>query len=42
MKAKILEKARFNPAPAHREIWLEDPDGYVVVISSPDGEAPPS
>lgn len=25
--------------PAHRELWVRDPDGYVVVISSPDGEA---
>ena len=25
--------------PAHREIWLRDPDGYVVVLASPDGEA---
>jgi hypothetical protein len=28
-----------NPAPQHREMWLRDPDGYVVVIASPDGEA---
>jgi catechol 2,3-dioxygenase-like lactoylglutathione lyase family enzyme len=26
--------------PAHREIWLRDPDGYVVVLASPDGESP--
>ncbi len=25
--------------PAHREIWLKDPDGYTVVVASPDGEA---
>ncbi|MCM3886455.1 VOC family protein [Frankia sp. R82] len=25
--------------PAHRELWLRDPDGYTVVIASPDGEA---
>jgi predicted enzyme related to lactoylglutathione lyase len=25
--------------PGHREIWLTDPDGYTVVIASPDGEA---
>jgi predicted enzyme related to lactoylglutathione lyase len=24
---------------SHREIWLLDPDGYTVVIASPDGEA---
>ena len=30
---------RVNPAPQHREMWLRDPDGYVVVIASPGGEA---
>jgi predicted enzyme related to lactoylglutathione lyase len=25
--------------PGHREIWIKDPDGYTVVIASPDGEA---
>ena len=39
LKAKIVRKPHVNPAPAHREIWLRDPDGYVVVIASPDGEA---
>lgn len=27
--------------PNHREIWLRDPDGYQVVLASPDGEADP-
>jgi catechol 2,3-dioxygenase-like lactoylglutathione lyase family enzyme len=36
--AEIVEDAHVNPAPAHREIWLRDPDGYVVVIAGPDGE----
>jgi catechol 2,3-dioxygenase-like lactoylglutathione lyase family enzyme len=26
--------------PAHRELWLRDPDGYTVVLASPDGESP--
>jgi catechol 2,3-dioxygenase-like lactoylglutathione lyase family enzyme len=39
LKAKVLRKPHVNPAPAHREIWLRDPDGYVVVLASPDGEA---
>ena len=39
LKAKVLREPLVNPAPGHREIWLEDPDGYVVVIASPDGEA---
>jgi predicted enzyme related to lactoylglutathione lyase len=25
--------------PGHREIWFQDPDGYTVVVASPDGEA---
>jgi predicted enzyme related to lactoylglutathione lyase len=28
-----------NPAPNHWECWIRDPDGYVVVIASPDGTA---
>jgi len=32
------EEPHVNPAPQHREIWLQDPDGYVVVLASPDGE----
>jgi catechol 2,3-dioxygenase-like lactoylglutathione lyase family enzyme len=36
--AEIIEEPYFNPAPQHREIWLRDADGYVVVIASPDGE----
>ena len=25
--------------PNHWECWLHDPDGYVVVLASPDGTA---
>lgn len=25
--------------PGHRELWVTDPDGYTVVVASPDGEA---
>ena len=39
LEAKIILEAHVNPRPQHREIWLRDPDGYVVVIASPDGEA---
>jgi catechol 2,3-dioxygenase-like lactoylglutathione lyase family enzyme len=39
LRARVLEKPHVNPAPQHRELWLEDPDGYVVVVCSPDGEA---
>lgn len=37
--ADVIEEPHVNPAPNHREIWLHDPDGYVVVIASPDGES---
>jgi len=40
--AEIIEEPHFNPAPKHREIWLRDPDGYVIVLSSPDGEQSPA
>jgi hypothetical protein len=36
--AEIIEEPHVNLAPRHREIWLRDSDGYVVVICSPDGE----
>ena len=36
--AEIIEEPHINPAPRHWEIWLRDPDGYVVVVASPDGE----
>jgi catechol 2,3-dioxygenase-like lactoylglutathione lyase family enzyme len=39
LRAEIVEEPHVNPAPAHREIWIRDPDGYLVVIASPDGEA---
>ena len=38
LEAEIIEGPHFNPRPQHREIWLRDADGYVVVIASPDGE----
>lgn len=39
LRAEIIEEPHVNPAPRHREIWLRDIDGYVVVIASPDGES---
>jgi hypothetical protein len=27
-----------NQNPNHREFWLKDPDGYVVVIAGPNGD----
>jgi hypothetical protein len=43
--AEIVLAPRRNPpegqpgGPAHRELWIRDPDGYTVVLASPDGEA---
>lgn len=39
LQARVVEDVHVNPAPDHREIWLQDPDGYVVVLCSRDGEA---
>jgi hypothetical protein len=36
--AEVIEE-KVNPRPQHHELWLRDPDGYVVVIASPDGSA---
>ncbi len=43
--AEIVLGPHRNPpdgpgGPAHRELWLRDPDGYLVVLASPDGESP--
>ena len=38
LRAEVIEEPHVNAAPQHREIWLRDPDGYVVVIAGPDGE----
>jgi predicted enzyme related to lactoylglutathione lyase len=45
LKAPIVRAPHRNPpegqgnGPGHREIWIQDPDGYTVVVASPDGEA---
>jgi len=39
LHAEVILEPHINPNPKHREMWLRDPDGYVVVIASPDGEA---
>jgi catechol 2,3-dioxygenase-like lactoylglutathione lyase family enzyme len=38
LRAQFILEPHVNPGPRHREMWIRDPDGYVVVISSPDGE----
>jgi predicted enzyme related to lactoylglutathione lyase len=43
--ATIVKAPHRNPpegqgnGPGHREIWIQDLDGYQVVVASPDGEA---
>lgn len=41
----VLPRHRNPPdgdgGPNHWEIWLRDPDGYTVVVASPDGSAGP-
>jgi predicted enzyme related to lactoylglutathione lyase len=45
LQAPIVKAPHRNPpegqgnGPGHREIWVKDPDGYIVVAASPDGEA---
>jgi hypothetical protein len=39
LNAEIIDGPLVNPAPQHREVWLRDPDSYVVVIASADGES---
>jgi hypothetical protein len=44
LKADIIKPRHRNPAkgeggPNHWECWLLDPDGYTVVLASPDGSA---
>ena len=43
--AEVVMPPHRNPpdgpgGPAHRELWLRDPDGYLIVVASPDGESP--
>ncbi len=40
LKARVVLDVHRNPNASHREFWLSDPDGYTVVLASPDGEAP--
>jgi len=36
--APIVLDVHRNPNADHREFWIRDPDGYTVVIASPDGD----
>lgn len=37
--ARVVLDVHVNPNARHRELWIADPDGYTVVLASPDGEA---
>lgn len=46
LKADVVMPRHRNPpsgngGPNHWEVWLRDPDGYTVVLASPDGSAGP-
>jgi catechol 2,3-dioxygenase-like lactoylglutathione lyase family enzyme len=46
MRAEVYMARHRNPpdgrgGPDHWECWFRDPDGYVVVVASPDGSAGP-
>ena len=34
----VLEDVHVNPLANHRELWLRDPDGYVIVVASTYGD----
>jgi hypothetical protein len=36
--AEILEEPHVNTRANHRECWIRDPDGYVVVLVSEVGD----
>lgn len=36
--AEIAEGPMVNPLAHHREVWLHDPDGHLIVVASPVGE----
>jgi len=39
MKVEVVLPCRHHVGASQWEIWLRDPDGYTVVLSSPDGTA---
>lgn len=39
LRARVVLDVHVNPNAGHRELWLADPDGYTVVLASPDGDA---
>lgn len=39
LNAEVVLEPHVNPNAGHREVWLRDADGYVVVVASPDGDS---
>ncbi|HWR88204.1 MAG TPA: VOC family protein [Acidiferrobacterales bacterium] len=39
--AHVLQPLQINPLANHREFWLRDPDGYVVVVAGAYGDVGP-
>jgi catechol 2,3-dioxygenase-like lactoylglutathione lyase family enzyme len=37
LRADVIAETPPSPVIRHREMWIRDPDGYVVVIASSDG-----
>jgi catechol 2,3-dioxygenase-like lactoylglutathione lyase family enzyme len=37
--AHFIEEPSINPNSGQQELWLRDPDGYVLVVASPDVES---
>lgn len=42
LRAPVILDVHVNPNAGHRELWIRDPDGYTVVIASPDGDTEPA
>ncbi|MGI8410963.1 MAG: VOC family protein [Solirubrobacteraceae bacterium] len=37
VKAEVVTDVHLNPNARHREIWIRDPDGYLVVFAESSG-----
>lgn len=38
LHVEIVEEPHVNPSASHREFWMRDPDGYVIVFASAFGD----
>ena len=38
LDAEIIEQPHVNPLARHRECWIRDPDGYIIVLASAAGD----